>query len=377
VPNTYYAKRFWDFNARAYLTGFFDTYERLWQLAAAGLVLGLLGGVAGMRRTVLVALFGACGVYFAWSSRGDWMREWRFLAPLVPLLGAAMAVGLSGVRHAASRLASRGWMIPARGVVAVAAVLLVALLAPALRRSVARAPGVKANPELPYSFIAGKFREVLGRTNALGQVRPLVAYPDLGGQAMVLRGAEIIDVAGLADYALAHHANNHAALEDYLVSEGPPILVDVHGPSGHLGRYARLMTQYHGIGHSMWQLKGLSATEDPRCPEGKAATLALDAKALTARFEADIREGRAEEGLRRWRCVFAYKPLGELPDEDARERLADLAEERGEVLEREGQLTPALRHYSLATLLDDGNAHRRRKTEKLREKVYPRPPDNG
>jgi hypothetical protein len=377
VPNTYYAKRFWDFDARKYLEGFFETYEPLWRLALAGLGLGLLGAVAGVRRVVLVAFFGACGVYFAWNSRGDWMREWRFLAPLVPLLGAGMAVGLSGVRRVAAWAVARGWGVPARGVVTVASVACVALLGPALQQAMARAPGVKASPELPYEFIAGKFRDVLKRTEALGQVRPLVAYPDLGGQAMVMRNAEIIDVAGLADYALAHHAENHAALEDYLVSEGPPILVDVHGPSGHLGRYAKLMPQYHFIGHSMWQLKGLSATEDPRCPEGKAAMLALDAKALEARLEADIREGRAEEGLRRWRCAFAYKAMGELPDEDTRERLADLAQERGEALEREGKLLPALRHYSLSTLLDDGNAHRRRKTEKLREKVYPRPPDKG
>lgn len=374
VPNTYYAKRFWNFDPRKYLTDFFGTYETLWRLAAVGLGLGLLGAVAGVRRAVLVALFGGCGVYFAWSSRGDWMREWRFLAPLVPLLGAAMAVGLSSVRHVAARVAARGWALPARGLVAGVSVACVALLLPALKQSAARAPGVKASPELPYEFIAGKARELLRRTEALGQVRPLVAYPDLGGLAVVMRNAEVLDVAGLADYALAHHADNPAALEDYLVSEGPPILVDVHGPSGYLGGYQRLMTQFHYLGHSLWQLKGLSATEDPRCPGGKAATLALDAKALAARFEADIREGRVEEGLRRWRCVFAYKPLRELPDEEERERLADLAEERGEALEKEGQRIPALRHYSLATLLDDGNAHRRRKTEKLREKIFPRPP---
>ncbi|XXF79044.1 hypothetical protein P2318_04635 [Myxococcaceae bacterium GXIMD 01537] len=377
VPNTYYAKRLWDFNAKGYLTGFFETYGRLWQLAAAGLVLGLAGGAAGARRGALVALFLACGVFFAWNSKGDWMREWRFLAPLVPLLGAAMAVGVSGVRRAAAELTTRGWKLPARGAVAVVSVAMVVLLAPALRDAMARAPGIKENPELPYSFIAGLFQPVRERTEALKQLRPLVAYPDLGGQAMVLRDAEIIDVAGLADYALAHHAGNDAAMEDYLLSEGPPILVDAHGPSGHVGHFRQLMGRYRNVGGPVWQLQGLSATEDPRCPGGKAAVLALDAKALTERFEADIREGRAEEGLRRWRCVFAYKPDAELPDETTRERLANDAQERGEALEREGKLQPALRHYSLATLLDDGNAHRRRKTEKLREKLFPRPAQKG
>lgn len=377
LPNTYYAKRFWDFNARGYLAGFFDTYARPCQLAVVGLLLGLLGGRAGVRRTVLVGLFGACVVYFAWSSRGDWMREWRFLAPLAPLLGAAMAAGFSGVRRVGARMALRGWVLPSRGVVAVAGVLLVGVLVPALRENAARSPRLKADPELPYSFIAGKFHDVLKRTDALGQVRPLLAYPDLGGQAMVLRNAEIIDVAGLADYALAHHAENPAAQEDYLLSEGPPVLIDIHGPSRHLARFKRLLANFQFIGHATWLLKGLTANEDPRCPGGKAATLALDAKTLAERFEEDIREARGEEALRRWRCVFAYQPRSALPNKGTRERLADLAEKRSKELEREGQQIPALRLYSLATLLDDGNAHRRRKTEKLREKVFPRPAEQG
>jgi hypothetical protein len=342
-------------------------------VAAVGLVLGLVGGLAGVRRAVLVALFAASGVYFAWTS-GDWMREWRFLAPLVPLLGTAMAVGLSGVRARAAKVSARGRVWLARGAVALTFAAAVVELVPALWDSAARAPRVKADPELPYAFIADQFQKVRGRTESLGQVHPLVGYPDIGGQAMVLRQAEIIDVAGLADYAVAHHAGNPRAMEDYLLSEGPPILLDAHGPSGHLRDFRSLMERFRPLGGATYQLQGLTATEDPRCPGGKAAVLASNAETLARQFEQDIQEGQAQRGLGRWRCALAYKGMSELPSSGERERLADLAEARGEALVEQGQLLPALRHYSLATLLDDGNAHRRRETEKLRERVFPPPP---
>jgi hypothetical protein len=255
------------------------------------------------------------------------------------------------------------------GALAVAGVLVPA--GPALRASIQRAPDVKNNAELPYGFIVDAFQRVRGLIAPLGLQRPLLAYPDLGGMAMVMRDAEIIDVAGLADYAVAAHTTRFPSLEDYLISEGPPILMDVHGPSGYLIHLQRLMGQFHLIGGSTYTLNGLTPTEDPRCPEGKAATLAMDAGALAQRFEQEIREDQAQQALRRWRCVSAYKPRQELPDDDTLERLAELANTRGDALVREGKLEPALRQYSLATLLDDGNAHRRRKTEKLRAQLFP------
>ncbi|WP_225408666.1 hypothetical protein [Stigmatella hybrida] len=374
LPNTYYAKQFWEFNAAAYFRNFWLTYKPLCVLAAAGWLFGLAGRGAVARQTVLALLYMGCGLYFVWSAKGDWMREWRFFAPLVPLLGAAMAVGLSGARAMSARWVAQGrGRMPARlSLVAVTGAALTVGV-PGLRASIARAPEVQANPELPYTLIAGNFRRVRTQTQALGQVHPLLGYPDLGGQAMVLRDAEIIDVAGLADYAVAHHANNYPALEDYLLSEGPCILLDAHGPSGHLAGFQKLMGNYHSIGGSFFMLNGLTPTEDPRCPESKAATLALDPAAHLQRFEQEIREDQAQRALHRWRCVRAYTAAEQLPDEASRERLAELADQRGDALVREGHLLPALRQYSLATLLDEGNAHRRRKTEKLRGRIYPRP----
>lgn len=374
LPNTFYAKSTMDFQVEQYLKGFVDTYAPLCLLAAACAVLGLFGGRDEVRRTALTCLFIGCGVFFVYRAKGDWMREWRFLAPLVPLLGVAVATGVSGLREWSTRMVDRGAVWPARATRVLTGVLVLLPGYRVARESLERSPQVKAAPELPYTFIAGLAEQVLATSRQLGQLRPLVAYPDLGGLAMVMRNAEIIDLAGLADYAVARHRLRLGAMEDYLISEGLPILMDVHGPSGYFINFHQLMSQFHPIGGPFFMLNGLSATEDPRCPEGKAGTLALGVEALVQRFEQEIREDQAPQALRRWRCVMAYKPRKELPDRATRQRLAELANARGDTLLREGQREPALRQYSLATLLDDGDAHRRRKTEALRAQLFPADP---
>ncbi|KFE71329.1 hypothetical protein [Hyalangium minutum] len=374
LPNTYYAKSTMDFQVGQYLETFALTYGPLCKLAVVCAVLGLSGGRDEVRRTALTCLFVGCGVFFVWRAKGDWMREWRFIAPLVPLLGVAVATGISGLREWSARIANRGAVWPARTLRLLAVALVLIPGNRVARESLERSPQVKAAPELPYTFIAGLAEQVRATTRQLGQLRPLVAYPDLGGLAMVMRNAEIIDLAGLADYAVARHRLRLGAMEDYLVSEGPPILMDLHGPSGYFVNLQKLMAEFHPIGGSFFMLNGLSATEDPRCPEGKATTLALGLEALIQRFEQEIREDQAPRALKRWRCVTAYKPRKELPDRAARKRLAELADARGDTLLREGKREPALRQYSLATLLDDGNAHRRRKTETLRAQLFPAEP---
>ena len=373
LPNTYYAKRGWDFNPKHYLTSFWETYQVPCAVALLGLALGLLGGQAPRRRTVLAALFLACGIFFAWSAQGDWMREWRFLAPLMPLLGVAAAAGLSSIRELARRLEARRQVWAARALVVLAVLAVLGPLARGLREGLERSAGVKAGPELPFEFISSLAREVLARTRSLSQSHPLLAYPDMGGLAMVLPNADVLDVAGLADYAIAHHNGNPAAQEDYLLSEGLPVLMDVHGPSNYLGGFHRLLERFHPIGGPFFMLNGLTPDEDPRCPEGKASTLALAPLALARRFEQDIRADQAPQALMRWRCVQAYKERQELPAKHFLVLLAMLADARGDALVRQGKLEPALRQYSLATLLDDGAAHRRRKTEKLRARLFPPP----
>src|SRR5262249_62280661 len=75
------------------------------------------------------------------------------------------------------------------------------------------------------------------RLRTLGVEQARVGLADIGGAGLALRGDRVLDIAGLADYALAVQGGNPPAMEDYLVSEGLPDLVDAHGPSGHVGSF--------------------------------------------------------------------------------------------------------------------------------------------
>ena len=160
-------------------------------------------------------------------------------------------------------------------------------------------------------------------------------------------------------------------IEDYLLSEGPPAVLDVHGPSGFVINYRRLIPLYNRSGGWL-VLRGLTPDVDPRCPDGKARALALDAPGLLAALRAHLSQGQEQRAIRRWRCAFTYQPDARLPSSADRRKLSREAVKQGEALlgkDRER----ALRAFSLATLLDHGNAWLRRRTEKLRASVFPEP----
>ena len=354
LPNTYYAKRPWDFHAAEYIGGFVRAYAPLIALWIVGLGLACVRGFRHARAPLLATLWIAAAFVFAWVAKGDWMGEWRFFAPYLPLFGVPAAAAISAWR------AREGLRWPAIA-------LLPLLTAGGGIGSVGRYAWVKGHPQFPYDFVAGNAQRVRALCNQLGQRRPLLGMPDLGGLAMEVPQAEIIDVAGLADYAVAHHSLERQVIEDYLVSEGPPVVLDVHGPSGFVVQYRRLMGHYARRGPWL-VLRGLSATEDPRCPDGKARALALDGPGLVSALRGDLAQGQEERAIRRWRCAFAYQPDERLPSAEQRRSLSREAVAHANALLASDR-TRALRALSLATLLDFGNAQLRRRTERLRSEV--------
>lgn len=369
LPNTYWAKRLWTFDGPASVASFGRTYAWLTGAAVAGGLLGSLlrRGARAPQAALFLAWAGAAGVF---ALEGDWMSEWRFLAPSIPLLAAAVSSGLNAVR---SELEHAGGALPRRlGLAAVGALLLAGAICAGLAQW-ARRDAVRAAPQFPMSLVADTYRGIAGDLSFAGERRPLLAIPDAGGSPAVLPHAELVDVAGLCDRAVARHAGNHAALEDYLVSEGPPSLVDAHGPSGHLRDYKRLHEHLAYWRGTWWRLRGLSAESDPRCPGGKGAVLALSAAELVAALEVDLETQDGQTALRRWRCAFAYQPEERLPDARARRRLAEAAWWRSVELEARGALEPSLRLASFATVISDHRPAYRRRTEALRERLFPRP----
>ena len=368
VPNTYWAKRAWKFNEDgAYLRGFVDAHPSLFVAAGAGLALALLLRRGRAPEAYLALAWAACALFFA--RVGDWMGEWRFAVPAVPFLAFGVGVGMQSARDFFQR-SDRSLALRAVG-----ATLLVLSLGASglvLRDEVRRHDYARTRTQFPFTFVRGQALELGREIAGSGEVRPRLAFADMGGLAAALPQAEIVDLAGLCDRAMARHALNPAAQEDYLVHEGLPSWLDVHGPSGFVGRFSMLMAHYEMSG-PYWHLAGLDANNDPRCPDGRRAELERSPAALLATLTSDVNRGDAELALRRYRCAVAYRSPADLPTPRERRLLADYTWSRSKVLEDEGALIAALRHASLATVLRDQEPALRRRTEQLRERLLPPP----
>lgn len=364
VANTYYAKRDGDFLPWSYLRTF--ARENFALMAAMGCAL-FLARREGGRRAALAGVWLLAGAAFIVKFRGDWMPEWRFIAPLAPCMGALVAAGVAGVR---GRRASAVAMALAGGMLVVAG-----------QRAAVRSRQLRGVQEVTFAGVY-KDARVLGRQlRAWGFRRPLLGIPDIGGLAFAIPEAEEMDTAMLADWSLARHVRSRPMMDDYLRFEGPPTVIDVHGPSGFLAELPELMGQYVPIDSvapelhlnpGFYVLRGVSATSDPRCPGGRERVVAMGAQELAAMIEARMREGDPVAALRLWRCAWSYQPDERLPTRPWRVSVSRRAMEESRRREAARDEVAALRYSSLATVLGGHDAHDRRRTEALRERVFAR-----
>ena len=355
LPNTYLAKRTLDFDLAAYLGSFARAHAPLLVLFV---LFAALACVVGRRaHAVLAVAFASAGLAFVVYAKGDWMQGWRFCAPLVPVLATAVASGI-GVARALPSIAPR--------VAAIGAGALLVLLHTVTQ--VELSPRIKADPVLPYGFIAQWMHRYQTLLAPLGFERPLIGFPDVGGLGVDWRNAEVLDVAGLASSAIARHWTHPAAREDFLLSEGLPVLLAGHGPSGYLNEHPRLLKHYQPSLGTALLLQGLSPTDDPRCPGGKRAVVGMATAELERELARLVEQREPEEALRLWRCALSYRSSQHLPSLSWREQQAHAAEARMKASEAAGQLKEAVRFGSLATLLLDGDPRLRHLTETLRER---------
>jgi len=353
-PNTYYAKRFWEFAVGRYLQQFGQAHAWILLTAGALSVVGLALG-RSQRRTLFLCLGWLwVGIAFVVSSRGDWMAEWRFLAPLWPLVGVCCAAGLTALRSFS-------------GMAPLAACLL---FAAATVTQVPRVEVTKRSAEFAAGFVLDESKRLEQALEQLNVRRARVGVADIGGAGLALRKHEIVDVAGLADVAVAKRANHYPAIDEYLVPAGRPDIVDAHGPSGHLRTFASLMANYQPYRGPLWILRGLTRTQDPRCPEGKAAVLGMTPSDWLAALNARLSEDDAVKALALWRCVQAHAdPLPMSPQEQ--ERLWKSAETLARRQLAAGNVEKALRNYSFAAVVS-GKPGLRQRTETLRAQLFPR-----
>ena len=355
LPNTYYIKRKWDFNGPNYAGAFLTQHLPL----MGAFVVGLLGlAFAGWWRHLVGFLLVVAGGLQFGAKFGDWMREWRFLVPLVPFLAAPAALAWGASSSVPKRLR--------RGAARVCAVVALGLVVGGAVMQRDRHVQLKSSPEFPATFVMENARRFRQQLASAGVLRPQVGFPDIGGLALVYRDGVVVDVAGLADYAIAH-ASGFPVMEDYFVNEGPPMLVDAHGPSGHVAGFKSLRQFIPGWGGGLGVLP-LTPAEDPRCP-GLKPKLSASLDEATALIGAQLERRQPVEALRTWNCVVAYSK--QLPSWRATEAWAARALALADELEP-AQPELALRYLSFAATVGD-DVWARRRAEQLRERLVARP----
>lgn len=302
LPNSYYAKRGWDFGGLSYLSAWFLDDRWHWALLAAPL--GLLARRT-RRAALIAALACAAAVAFILFSRGDWMSEHRFAAHALP--AAALAAGLvpMALRELlGERKINLGWL---------AAVALVALAGSTAR---ARSLDRKQHPEVPLDYVADQGRWFRATATRLGLTRPRIAHFDLGGIALE-SGGEVIDLAGLADLYIGRVGyKSEKLVRDYLFDEVKPELLNIHGPSHYLRSDPRLSRNYtlagSGLWGDNWVRKPLESGADDRCPAPGPGTVRLLAQ--EGQLAAALETAGASDARDLWLCARAHLAADLLPD---------------------------------------------------------------
>lgn len=292
LPNSFFAKRNWDYGGVAYLGAWFVHDPWHWALCVSPLAVV----VPATRRSYIVASAGvAAAIVFILVAHGDWMAEHRFVAHVLP--AAALAAGLAPIALQ-QRLPGRRH---------VASLLAIAIVAAAFTGAWVRSPERRRNPELPLTYVGAQGRWFRDEARSLGLLRPRIAHFDIGGLALE-SGGEVVDLSGLADLFIGRVGYQaHAAVRDYVFGDVRPDMVNVHGPCWYLRSDPRLPRDYvlvsSGSFGENWVRRSLVRREfDPRCPSGQPPS------DLHARLESATPRDAAEL----WLCGRAY--LQVLPD---------------------------------------------------------------
>jgi hypothetical protein len=246
LPNTFYAKVHdnpWkphdliDFDSIGwiYVRQLFDGHHLAPLRWMAPLT--LLGLRRWYARFTLLAL-GAAVVFFPLYAPPDWMSEWRFATPLLPLFIAAFSDGVEQaaalVAWLAARLAPRitGRKTLVAGVLAVLAQAAFAkwdLFPSEIQSTLWR----RGKYPVPAEGVLEHARWWSRVASQLEIAHPSAAEGDLGGTS--LSGAlQIVDLGALCDVTLAQQIDNPTAIREYVLDEQRPTFFRLNG---HWARY--------------------------------------------------------------------------------------------------------------------------------------------
>jgi hypothetical protein len=260
----------------------------------------------------------------------------------VPLLAMLVGDGLSASREGAVREGSERSLRTLSWGGFIGLVVMLAL---------ATAASYSLGPIMMVRMAAVARPEVKDELARRGVRQPLIAWSDPVEAAALFPEARVVVVT-----------RPSLEMEDLLVSEGPPDLVDLRVPIEGMPRLAGSISP----GPGAWWLSEQSPDDDPRCPEGRLALLSTTPEQLAAQLERDVSEEQVQRGLSRWRCALGALEAAQLPDSKSRRALAEVAASRSTAFESQGRLELALRAAALAASLDGEDVQRRARAERLR-----------
>lgn len=209
LPNPYYAK--------SEGTGLFGVLNPLgggWAYILNGLrdtaLLILLGLVFLIRRlplpawlVIAVAILVGQAFFVIWA-KGDWMRQYRFLMPILPIAVLVATLGLDGLRTSGLRVVF--------GVVAALILLQTTMM------ELAR---FKMRPTTPMAVVVKVGDEFRALADRLGIEDPVLAHHDAGGISYHRR-IRLVDLGGLVNRTIAQNMHDKAFLTTHLLEDVRP-----------------------------------------------------------------------------------------------------------------------------------------------------------
>ncbi|WP_298922012.1 hypothetical protein [uncultured Roseobacter sp.] len=209
MPNPFYAK-----SSGTGLTGLFNPLGGGWAYILSGLrdtaLLSVLG-LAFVIRTrplpswiiVAIAILLAHVFFVIWA-KGDWMGQYRFLMPVLPIALLVASLGLRGLSSYAVRAGF-----------STVAVLIV------LHTTALQLAGFKASPTTPLAAVVAVGNTFQTLSERLEIEDPLLAHHDAGGIAYH-RMIRLADLGGLINRTIAKNMDDKAFLTTYLLEDVQP-----------------------------------------------------------------------------------------------------------------------------------------------------------
>jgi hypothetical protein len=143
-------------------------------------------------------------VFFVVWAKGDWMGQYRFLMPILPIILLVACYSLTGITNLRGRL-----------IFSFAAVMIL------LHTTVLQLAAFKTSPTTPLAEVTkvgDTFRQL---ADHLSIEDPLLAHHDAGGIAYY-RMIRLADLGGLINRTIAKHMEDEAFLTVYLLEELRP-----------------------------------------------------------------------------------------------------------------------------------------------------------